>query len=46
MPRYVIIVSMIEPHVPGYAGTKAAAPMFGKVVDMLINNYSISPMTP
>ncbi len=42
-PRYVIMVSMIEPHVPGYAGTKAAAPMFGKVADMLINNYSMSP---
>jgi len=42
-PEYVIMVRINEPHVPGYAGTKAAAPLFAKVTDMLINNFSIQP---
>lgn len=42
-PDYVIMVRVDEPHVPGYAGTKAAAPLFGKVMDMLINDFSIQP---
>lgn len=42
-PQYVIMVRVNEPHVPGYAGTKAAAPMFGKVADMLINDFSLAP---
>ncbi len=40
-PEYVIMVRVDEPHVPGYAGTKAAAPLFAKVTDMLINNFSV-----
>jgi cell division protein FtsI/penicillin-binding protein 2 len=42
-PEYVIMVRMDEPHVSGYAGIASAAPMFGKVSTMLINNFSISP---
>ncbi len=42
-PEYVIMVRINEPHVAGYAGTKAAAPLFAKVTDMLINNFSIQP---
>lgn len=42
-PSYVIMVRVNEPHVPGYAGTKAAAPMFGKAMDMLINDFSLAP---
>jgi cell division protein FtsI/penicillin-binding protein 2 len=41
-PEYVIMVTVIEPKVDGYAGRAAAAPMFGKVVDMLIGNYPIN----
>lgn len=40
-PEYVIMVTIIEPKVAGYAGRSAAAPLFGKTVDMLIGNYAI-----
>lgn len=41
-PQYVIMVTIIEPKVAGYAGRSAAAPLFGKVIDMLIGNYAIN----
>jgi cell division protein FtsI/penicillin-binding protein 2 len=44
-PQYVIMVRVNEPHVPGYAGTAAAAPLFGKTMDMLIQNYSVSQVS-
>lgn len=42
-PEYVIMVRIDEPHVAGYAGIAAAAPLFNKVSGMLIDNFSISP---
>ncbi len=42
-PKYAIIVRVDEPHVAFYAGTAAAAPLFSKVLDVLINNFSIRP---
>jgi cell division protein FtsI (penicillin-binding protein 3) len=44
-PQYVIMVRINEPKVPGYAGSKAAAPMFGKVADILIENYSVKGLS-
>lgn len=44
-PEYVIMVRINEPKVPGYAGRAAAAPLFGKTVDMLIGNYGIGRAT-
>lgn len=44
-PQYAIIVRVNEPKVPGYAGTSAAAPLFGKTMDMLIQNYSVSQVS-
>lgn len=41
-PEYVIIVAVKEPKIGGYAGTTAAAPLFGKTVDMLIGNYAVN----
>lgn len=41
-PEYVIIARVDEPKVAGYAGTTAAAPLFAKTMDMLIQNYSVS----
>ena len=41
-PEYAIMVTIIEPKVGGYAGRSAAAPLFGKVIDMLIGNYAIN----
>jgi stage V sporulation protein D (sporulation-specific penicillin-binding protein) len=42
-PQYVIVVEVTEPHVVGYAGAKAAAPIFLKVANMLINSYDVDP---
>ncbi len=40
-PQYVIMVKINEPKVPGYAGRAAAAPLFLKTTNMLIDNYSV-----
>lgn len=40
-PSYVIMVRIDEPRIKGYAGSVAAAPLFGKVSNMLIDNFSI-----
>lgn len=42
-PEYVVFVRINEPRVAFYAGSAAAAPLFGKVVSMLIDNFSIRP---
>lgn len=42
-PEYVIAVEVVEPKVVGYAGAKAAAPVFLKTANMLINSHGISP---
>lgn len=42
-PQYVIIVRVNQPRIAGYAGARAAAPIFGKLVTMLINNSSVTP---
>ncbi len=41
-PEYVIMVTIMEPKIGGYAGRSAAAPLFGKITDMLIGNYAVS----
>ncbi len=42
-PQYVIIVRVNEPHISGYAGAGAAAPIFSHLTQMLINNFDITP---
>lgn len=42
-PEYVVVVSVTEPQVPGYAGSTAAGPIFVALVDMLIDNFAIAP---
>lgn len=42
-PQYVIVVRVSEPRVPGYAGAKAAAPIYVKLANMLIDNYGVTP---
>ena len=44
-PEYVIIVKVDEPHVADHAGIAAAAPLFGKLSDMLIDDFSVSRKT-
>jgi cell division protein FtsI/penicillin-binding protein 2 len=41
-PEYVIMVRVNEPKIVGYAGYKAAAPLFAQIEDMIINNYLVS----
>jgi cell division protein FtsI/penicillin-binding protein 2 len=40
-PQYVVVIQMIEPHVTGYAGAKAAAPTFLQIAQVLINNFGV-----
>lgn len=43
-PQYVIAVSMIQPtNITGYAGAKAAAPVFAQIARSLINSYDVTP---
>jgi cell division protein FtsI/penicillin-binding protein 2 len=43
-PEYVIVVAIHEPkNITGYAGAKAAAPVYFKLVDMLIDNFGVKP---
>lgn len=42
-PEYVIVVRVNEPNVPGYAGSKAAGPIFSRLTDMLIDNFGVLP---
>jgi cell division protein FtsI/penicillin-binding protein 2 len=44
-PEYVIMVKVDEPHVSEHAGIAAAAPLFGKISNMLIDDFSVSRKT-
>lgn len=41
--EYVILVTSIEPKIPGYAGSQAAAPIFKDTVNMLLDNFGVTP---
>ena len=41
--QYVIVVRVNKPKIGGYAGSKAAAPLFVDLTGMLINNFSVTP---
>lgn len=42
-PEYVIIVRVNEPGIPGYAGSRAAGPIYTAATQMLINNFALTP---
>ena len=42
-PEYAIFVRVNEPGIAGYAGSKAAAPIFSSLALMLINNFNVTP---
>lgn len=42
-PEYIVAVRVNEPKIAGYAGAKAAAPIGLGLVNMLIDNFNISP---
>lgn len=43
LPKYVIFVRVNEPKIGGYAGSRAAAPLFASISNMLINNFGVTP---
>jgi len=46
-PQYVVAVLVNSPNLPGFesAGSQGAAPIFGKVADMLINDFNVEPIS-
>ncbi|MDO8265727.1 MAG: penicillin-binding transpeptidase domain-containing protein [Candidatus Saccharibacteria bacterium] len=44
-PDYVIVVRVNKPKIGGYAGSKAAAPIFSSISNMLIDNFTVSRMS-
>ncbi len=44
-PQYVVVVRVNEPKIAGYAGSKAAAPIFSDVAQMLINTGNVTAQT-
>ena len=46
-PQYVVAVLVNSPNLSGFesAGSQGAAPIFGKVADMLINDFGVEPAT-
>ncbi len=44
-PEYVIVTRVDKPKIAGYAGSKAAAPIFVTLANMLIDSYGVTPRT-
>ncbi len=44
-PQYVIVVRVNEPKIAGYAGSKAAGPIFVDLTNVLMNNFGVTPRT-
>ena len=44
-PEYVMIVRVNEPKIAGYAGSRAAGPIFSDMANMLIDNFSVQAKT-
>jgi cell division protein FtsI (penicillin-binding protein 3) len=42
-PQYVIVVRVNEPGIGGYAGSKAAGPIFASITTMLMDNNKVTP---
>jgi cell division protein FtsI/penicillin-binding protein 2 len=42
-PQYVIAVSVNRPKIPGYAGSRAAQPLFGDLAHMLLDKFNVTP---
>jgi stage V sporulation protein D (sporulation-specific penicillin-binding protein) len=43
-PRYVIMVRVDDPKIGGFAGSAAAAPIFGDISNWLIDYYNLKPL--
>lgn len=42
-PEYIIVTRVDKPKIAGYAGSKAAAPIFVGLANMLIDSYGVTP---
>lgn len=42
-PQYIVVVRVNEPKIGGYAGSKAAGPIFVRLSETLINNFGVTP---
>lgn len=42
-PQYVIAVSVTKPKIAGYAGSRAAQPLFGDLAHMLLDKFNVTP---
>lgn len=42
-PEYVIVVRVNEPRIFGYAGSRAAGPLFSDLATMLVRNFGVTP---
>lgn len=43
--EYIIAVAVYKPKIPGYAGSRAAQPLFGNIAHMLIDNFNVTTKT-
>jgi cell division protein FtsI/penicillin-binding protein 2 len=43
--EYIIAVLVNKPKIPGYAGSRAAQPLFGDIAHMLIDNFNVTTKT-
>ena len=41
--QYIIVLRVNEPGIGGYAGTRAAAPLFSDIANALLDNFSVTP---
>lgn len=41
--QYIIMIRVNEPKIGGYAGARAAAPVFSDMANMLMDNFSVTP---
>jgi cell division protein FtsI/penicillin-binding protein 2 len=42
-PQYIIAVSVNRPKITGYAGSRAAQPIFGDLAHMLLDTFNVTP---
>lgn len=42
-PEYIIVTRVDKPKIAGYAGSKAAAPIFVQLANMMIDSYGVTP---
>ena len=42
-PEYIVLVRVNEPGIGGYAGARAAAPVFIDTINMMVGNFGLTP---